>query len=124
MKDDIIRLSKDSSLVKKMLDKGRKVALIEQQDFMPHPSDFESAHEYFTFHPNGNCGCCLLPDDYMFGIRCNHLMWAEGFCEGGERFWENLNLNEDECEREWGDDCVLIYGNHKGFFIMKLLVFY
>lgn len=122
MKDeDIIKLSEASSLVKKMLEEKRKIALINQEDFMPDASGFDS-RDPFTFHPNGNCGCCQANDDYMFGIRCNHLMWAEGFCEGGESFWSDLNLENDD--PEWKDDCVLIYGNHKGFFIMKLLVFY
>ena len=59
-----------------------------------------------TFHPNGECGCISLFDEYMFGIRCNHLMWAEGWIE-----------DEDQ------SDAILIYGNHKGEVVTKLIVF-
>jgi hypothetical protein len=59
-----------------------------------------------TFHPNGECGCISLFDEYMFGIRCNHLMWAEGWLE-----------DEDQ------SDAILIYGNHKGEVVTKLIVF-
>lgn len=31
------------------------------------------------FHPNGVSGCIKLPDDYYAGIRCDHLMYMEGF---------------------------------------------
>ena len=63
----------------------------------------------FSFHPDGNCGCIELPDAYMFGIRCDHLMWSDGWCEGTEEFL---------C----GDgQTILIYGNHKGQFVMKLI---
>lgn len=65
--------------------------------------------EEFTFHPNGDCGCISLLDDYMFGIRCDHLMWSDGDCEGTEPF---LNGNKP---------AILVYGNHKGIFMMKLI---
>ena len=64
-----------------------------------------------SFHPNGKCGCIEVNDDYMFGIRCNHLMWAEGYIEGTEPF-------TDDCEEK---DVILVYGNHKGYFLVFLL---
>ena len=60
----------------------------------------------FSFHPNGKCGCITLNDESMFGIRCNHLMWAEGWIEGAEN-----NL------------AILVYGNHKGVLEIVLLTF-
>ena len=66
-----------------------------------------------SFHPNGKCGCIELDDTSLFGIRCNHFMWAKGCCEGIENFWENkTNLN-----------AILIYGNHKGFLKTKMIIF-
>ena len=65
--------------------------------------------EDFNFHPNGKCGCVEMNDDYLFGIRCNHFMWADGKLEYPP-FYET---DEDTVKNGW-DDCVMIYGNHKG----------
>lgn len=54
------------------------------------------------FHPNGDSGCILLDDDYLFNIRCNHLIWIDGYSE------------------TYGD-AVLLMGNHKGFLIFTLI---
>lgn len=66
--------------------------------------------EECNFHPNGDCGCIELNDDYLGNIhneevwlRCDHLMWCDGWVE-----------NED-------NNCVLLYGNHKGSFTMYLI---
>lgn len=71
--------------------------------------EINNLHEGFSFHPYGDCGCIELPDDYMFGIRCDHLMWSDGACEGTEEFLPGY------CPS------ILIYGNHKGHFTMKLI---
>lgn len=47
------------------------------------------------FHPNGKTGCITVDDDYIFGIRCDHLVWIEGYSE------------------IFGNGYMLI-GNHKG----------
>lgn len=60
----------------------------------------------FSFHPNGNCGCLLANDDMMFGIRCDHLIWVEGYCEESE-----------------DNDMIIVFGNHKGTFMSYLIVF-
>ena len=79
-----------------------------------------------SFHPNGNCGCILLDDDYAFGIRCNHLIWAEGDCEGIEYFWteDDHNIAEEKSKRNEYDvyKSILVCGNHKGGLSTKLLV--
>ena len=67
--------------------------------------------ECISFHPNGKCGCIELNDDYMFGIRCEHLIWAEGMCEGIEPFL----VGKDK------KTVILVYGNHKGTLVAKLL---
>ena len=54
------------------------------------------------FHPDGGCGCILSNDDYVFGIRCNHLIWMTG-------------------EHETHGPGVLLVGNHKGSIAMALL---
>ena len=71
--------------------------------------------DIFTFHPNGNCGCIELGDNYLFGICCDHLMWAEGWCEGEEKYFE------DPTGRYEDTLAVLVYGNHKGQLSSRLL---
>ena len=83
---------------------------IEYDDYFPTLSKLR---EQFSFHPNGNTGCIQVDDDYIFGIRCNHLIWMEGYCEGVEFWWE-------ENDRKW--DSILICGNHKGYFRIKMIV--
>ena len=74
--------------------------------------DADTWGKLFTFHPNGNCGCLKLNDDYFLGIRCDHLMWCEGWCEHTDEIldtWENA------------DDVLMFYGNHKGLFVAKVI---
>lgn len=94
--EDIEKLALCSEMANKY---GRNYEIV---DF----SDFKDRHEDLTFHPNGNCGCLLLNDDYAFGIRCDHLMWAEGTFE-----YEN-------------GDAILIWGNHKGILYAEFLMFH
>lgn len=65
-----------------------------------------------SFHPNGKCGCIELHDECLIegvDIRCNHLMWCEGWIEAADAF------------DEWTEDtdafdgkAILLYGNNKG----------
>ena len=89
----------------------------------------ENQIEELSFHPNGNCGCILLYDDYAFGIRCSHLMWSEGHCEGIEGFWseddhtlaqERYNHNDYNSSY----NSIFVYGNHKGNLVIKMIVFH
>ena len=109
---DIQKLAEKSEMVKKALNEKRNFNLFTlyqlQKGLLCNP------HNEFSLHPNGNCGCIELDDNYMFGIRCNHLMWSECWCEGVEGFWDEDNLDEY--------DIILIYGNHKGLFTIKVLV--
>ena len=66
------------------------------------------------FHPTGKCGCLEVYDDYRFGIRCNHLMWAEGWNE----FFNVKDKNGYDV-----DNTLYIYGNHKGCFLSLVIVF-
>ena len=77
-----------------------------------------------SFHPNGNCGCILLNDDYAFGIRCDHLMWAEGNCEGIEYFWTENDHSIARTKESLFEsyNMIIVYGNHKGGLYTKLLV--
>ena len=74
--------------------------------------DVNTWGKLFTFHPNGNSGCLEMNDDYFLGIRCDHLMWCEGRCE-----------HTDEILNTWdnADDVLIIYGNHKGLFVGKVI---
>ena len=66
------------------------------------------------FHPTGKCGCLEVDDDYRFGIRCDHLMWAEGWNE----FFSVTDKNGN-CI----DNTLYIYGNHKGGFSSIVIAF-
>lgn len=63
-----------------------------------------------TFHPNGKTGCIEMNDDYIFGIRCDHMIWVEGWCEDQEPFIT-----------EWGQECIMLLANHKGDFYTLIL---
>lgn len=66
-----------------------------------------------SFHPNGDCGCILMPDEYIFGLRCNHLIWIAGWHEQVA-----LPTDVDDTEGDSWDEsiarCVLFVANHKG----------
>jgi len=109
---DIQELSEKSEMVKKALKEKRDFNLYTL--YQIQEGLLCNSYNQFSLHPNGNCGCIELDDDYMFGIRCNHLMWSECCCEGVEDFWDEDNLDEY--------DVILIYGNHKGEFTIKILV--
>lgn len=119
---DFEKLAMCSEMAKK---RGGDYELIEISDYDGIPSHIG---EPFSFHPNGNCGCMLLNDDYAFGIRCDHLLWAEGQCEGIESFWteKDMKIAEEKAERgEYGNyNAILVYGNHKGTLRIKLLAFH
>lgn len=107
MERDLKKLANYSDLARQFLQEG-KCEMITLKDF-----DTPFVDEEFSFHPNGKCGCIKLPDDYMFGIRCDHLMWAEGEVE--------YYPTEDN---DVVTECILIYGNHKGYFRMNLLIWH
>lgn len=87
------KLAEHSDMAKEMLKKIDKVVI--------NPVlTYEECDTGCYFHPNGHCGCVILNDDYLFDMRCDHFMWAEGWHEGY-------------------DDSILIYGNHKGNLIIK-----
>jgi hypothetical protein len=69
-----------------------------------------------SFHPNGCSGCVLMPDEYIFGIRCDHLIWIAGW-------HEHIGLPHSDVEDfdESETDCVLLVANHKGFLRVALL---
>ena len=55
-----------------------------------------------SFHPNG-AGCILLNDDYLFGIRCDHLIWID--------YWDLYGYK------------TLLIGNHKGGTNIKVITY-
>jgi hypothetical protein len=116
---DIEKLALCSEMAKK---RGSNYELIDISEYYEHQSD------ELSFHPNGNCGCILLNDSYAFGISCDHLMWAEGQCEGIEYFWtENdrtITKEKWEHNEDYFFNTILVYGNHKGRLSAKLLVFH
>lgn len=78
-----------------------------------------------TFHPDGRSGCILMNDEYFLDIRCDHLMWMDGWLEPND-----LILADGACDKieEIEDSgynaeipAVLIVGNHKGCLYVRLL---
>lgn len=81
-----------------------------------------SDEQQFAFHPNGKCGCINLNDKEVFNIRCNHLMWSDGYIERYEPFFTKFDFNDDKPITNIEElNCVLCYGNHKGEFRMVLI---
>ena len=108
-------LASQSQLAEKMRKSGYyyKVADVISYDVY-HDCDVVNnpfAYGYFSFHPTGNSGCIISDDCYFFGIRCNHLMWCEGYCE---------DVDDDDAELPTS---ILVYGNHKGNFCVNLIIF-
>ena len=67
---------------------------------------YDNELEEGSFHPNGCSGCVVMPDEYICGVRCDHLIWMTG--------WDELHAN---C----GDDCLLLLANHKGLLVVLLV---
>lgn len=98
---DLIQLASQSKMANRML-----LHEVEVVDLVNVEMDPIHATEYFSFHPNGECGCLKIGDDYIFGIRCSHLVWFEGECED-----EKSNV-------------IIVCGNHKGLYMQKMIVFH
>lgn len=116
-KDVVGRLAAQSKMFRKH---KTNYEIIDVYDSTDDTEVYDNNHGSISFHPNGNCGCLLLDDDYAFGISCDHLMWCEGNCEGTEAFWneaDNCANVSDSCY-----DAIMVYGNHKGSLCIKLLV--
>lgn len=122
LENDLLKLAKCSVMANRLM--SCKVELISLETNFREKLSFNQ--DDFAFHPNGNCGCIRMGDDYIFGIRCDHLMWMEGNCEGTESFWNG----NDHLAAESADDTddvfctILITANHKGIFMQKLIVFH
>lgn len=110
----------------------------------PNFSGSYSDISQFDFHPNGISGCIISDDDYIFGIRCDHLMWMEGFVEDIYGDHANYGYTDEEINNiqsegsissesksfdypvatEYGAfPVILLIGNHKGTIIMELIRF-
>ena len=87
--EDLKKLATVSEMAKNNLDCDVELVELNQGDYLKYLSEF-------SFHPNGNTGCVLSNDDYMSGIRCDHLIWIQGCCEGVEKFWTE---KDDEYRR-------------------------
>lgn len=103
--EDILKLSASCPAVHDAIYRGAVFSI--------HDFDFKDNYEYanfdMTFHPNGETGTLCLDDEYIFGIRCNHLAWIIG-----------------ETEEHWGNNeshhaAVLLIGNNKGTTLFKLM---
>jgi hypothetical protein len=100
--------------------------------------NYEDFFEGDGFHPNGDCGCFKARDNYMCGIRCDHLIVVDGSTE--ECVYQNEKcvwFDADKCdllpdEKEYynthelfikSQPAILAIGNHKGSLTMTKYVF-
>ena len=116
---DLIKLAKQSKMAFEFLE--NEVEIIPLANINEEP---EFNQDDLSFHPNGKCGCITVGDDYIFGIRCSHLIWFEGNCEGFESFWKDKDsdLTKDHFSELFHS--IMICGNHKGIYMQKLIVFH
>ena len=85
-----------------------------------------------NFHPDGRTGCVCLNDDYLFGIRCNHLIWITGTCEYSpceDGRISSIIIHEYTTDEEYEllnnlPSDILLIGNHKGELCSVLLTCY
>lgn len=117
-----------------------KLPLIKSTSVSWHTTyeDYEDFFEGDGFHPNGDCGCFKARDNYMCGIRCDHLIVIDGSTE--EEVMQNEKsvwFDVDKCdllpdEKEYynthelfikSKPAILVIGNHKGSLVMTKYVF-
>lgn len=104
------KLSKLSTLAREMYEKNVHYKVHTIIDWNKFPTNQQMSYlsetgESIGFHPTGPCGCILLDDEYFYDIRCEHLIFIEGWTEGYCR------------------DSILLIGNHKGGMIQQLITF-
>lgn len=104
------KLAKLSTLARKMYEKNVHYKVHTIIDWNKFPTNQQMSYlsetgESIGFHPTGPCGCILLNDEYFYDIRCEHLIFIEGWTEG------------------YGCDAILLIGNHKGGMIQQLITF-
>lgn len=119
---DLIKLARHSRMALKNLLSNVEVIPIANVNEKPVFNQ-----EDLAFHPNGKCGCISLGDDYLFGIRCDHLIWFEGNCEGLESFWKAEDRGSFGFITPLTDEdfkAIMVCGNHKGIYLQKLIVFH
>ena len=113
MEKSLIKLQQVSEMAKKFTDINKlNVATVYYGAGM---DDFCTE---FSFHPNGKCGCIGLKDENFLGIRCNHLMWAEGSCEGWDFCFKDKDYNDETYK-----NVIIIYGNDKGCFTLSVIFY-
>ena len=111
---DLMLISNESSVAQSFIGTPCKAILL--YDGGLGAGYFQSGKE-FSFHISKS-GSFELEDKYAFGIRANHFTWSEGECEGVETFWKTTKNPED---LGW-PPCIIVSGNHKGSFVMQLIV--
>lgn len=104
---DFKSLTQHSELAFKLKSHNYEVyTVLDWENYDPKKTRlYWSESDSFGFHPNGRIGSINLDDSYFFGIRCNHLIWMDGWCEGYCR------------------PAITLMGNHKGGIIMKVILF-
>ena len=105
---------------------GNKFVILEFEDC----DDFGP---YDIFHPKDVTGVIQLRDDYMFGLRCDHLVYIEGISHlygitlhyddrdyvNAKEFLKYLDNVKGECVH----NSILLIANHKGSLVLRLIIF-
>ena len=106
-KMDFDVLTGHSELAFKLKSRNYRVfTILDFDDYDPQKTENEwTGSVGFGFHPNGRTGSINLDDSYFFGIRCGHVIWMDGWCEG-------------LCCA-----AITLVGNHKGGIILKVILF-
>ena len=130
-------LSNKSKLAKRILKHGvfNITTIFEENSILAqHPESKDTNYHYdeeIGFHPSGKSGIILMNDEYIFGIRCNHLQWVEGSVEydlvgDNLKWYETLDDNgktttDDSNLENMSGNAIMLIGNHKGSLIIKLI---
>lgn len=97
-------LAKHSAIANDLIGKKFAVVTMLYNDDVT-TTDSTTIGNGIGFHPNGRSGCIFMNDEFLYGIRCNHLMWMDGYFEG--------SFNPG----------LLLIGNHKGDLVIKAIIF-
>lgn len=106
---------------------GKKFFIFEFEE------DGDDFGPYDIFHPKDATGVIQLRDDYMFGLRCDHLVCIDGVSHlyGINLHYDNNDsVKANECleylaevKGECAHNSILLIANHKGSLVLRLIIF-
>lgn len=103
---ELFLLSFHSDIIKEWYFNNHEAHLFQ---FLLMDYTFDTNDPTESFHPNGRVSCIEANDEYVFGIRCDHLIVMDG------------RLDVEFVDEKNGTPSILLYGNHKGWNITKII---